>query len=351
MARQLIENLTAEWNPEEFTDEYREALLPHRRGQDQRRGDRDRRGRAHRQGRRPDGGPEGERGGRQEAGRRRRTDRPAVDPRSGSPRSPRRRRPPQEVHREEDDGSQEGRRRVTTAARARTPRATGPPDGCRRVTSASSVRCRRSLQATEVAWPGIAVAVAAVARSAGTPGRARASPMSLRALGDRRSPAGSARPPWPGGSSRGRRRFARSSRASRSNERSGRHPSPRTRAEATCVVRASDLGDIPSGRDAAADHRSSWPLARWRSGRLDEGRVVRVLGEGSRCGRDPRRGLPAAGARRRRRPVFASRRAPCETPSTWVAASVVVRRLGCSAPSEAGIGASNRRQRGTQPSR
>ena len=27
MARQLIENLTAEWDPEEFTDEYREALL------------------------------------------------------------------------------------------------------------------------------------------------------------------------------------------------------------------------------------------------------------------------------------------------------------------------------------
>jgi DNA end-binding protein Ku len=27
MARQLIENLTADWNPEEFTDEYREALL------------------------------------------------------------------------------------------------------------------------------------------------------------------------------------------------------------------------------------------------------------------------------------------------------------------------------------
>ena len=27
MARQLIENLTAEWNPEEFTDDYREALL------------------------------------------------------------------------------------------------------------------------------------------------------------------------------------------------------------------------------------------------------------------------------------------------------------------------------------
>ena len=27
MARQLIENLTAEWSPEEFTDEYREALL------------------------------------------------------------------------------------------------------------------------------------------------------------------------------------------------------------------------------------------------------------------------------------------------------------------------------------
>ena len=27
MARQLIENLTSEWNPEEFTDEYREALL------------------------------------------------------------------------------------------------------------------------------------------------------------------------------------------------------------------------------------------------------------------------------------------------------------------------------------
>jgi DNA end-binding protein Ku len=27
MARQLIENLTAEWNPDEFTDEYREALL------------------------------------------------------------------------------------------------------------------------------------------------------------------------------------------------------------------------------------------------------------------------------------------------------------------------------------
>ncbi|HEY7400884.1 MAG TPA: Ku protein [Actinomycetota bacterium] len=27
MARQLIENLTGEWNPEEFTDEYREALL------------------------------------------------------------------------------------------------------------------------------------------------------------------------------------------------------------------------------------------------------------------------------------------------------------------------------------
>jgi DNA end-binding protein Ku len=27
MARQLIENLTSEWNPDEFTDEYREALL------------------------------------------------------------------------------------------------------------------------------------------------------------------------------------------------------------------------------------------------------------------------------------------------------------------------------------
>jgi len=27
MARQLIENLTAEWNPEEYTDEYREALV------------------------------------------------------------------------------------------------------------------------------------------------------------------------------------------------------------------------------------------------------------------------------------------------------------------------------------
>jgi DNA end-binding protein Ku len=27
MARQLIENLTSEWNPEEFTDEYREALV------------------------------------------------------------------------------------------------------------------------------------------------------------------------------------------------------------------------------------------------------------------------------------------------------------------------------------
>jgi DNA end-binding protein Ku len=27
MARQLIENLTADWNPEEFTDEYREALV------------------------------------------------------------------------------------------------------------------------------------------------------------------------------------------------------------------------------------------------------------------------------------------------------------------------------------
>jgi DNA end-binding protein Ku len=27
MARQLIENLTAEWNPDEFTDEYRQALL------------------------------------------------------------------------------------------------------------------------------------------------------------------------------------------------------------------------------------------------------------------------------------------------------------------------------------
>jgi DNA end-binding protein Ku len=27
MARQLIENLTAEWSPDEFTDEYREALL------------------------------------------------------------------------------------------------------------------------------------------------------------------------------------------------------------------------------------------------------------------------------------------------------------------------------------
>ena len=27
MARQLIENLTADWNPEEFTDEYRQALL------------------------------------------------------------------------------------------------------------------------------------------------------------------------------------------------------------------------------------------------------------------------------------------------------------------------------------
>ena len=33
MARQLIDSLTTEWNPAEFTDEYREALLRDRRGQ------------------------------------------------------------------------------------------------------------------------------------------------------------------------------------------------------------------------------------------------------------------------------------------------------------------------------
>ena len=66
MARQLIGSLTAEWDPESFTDEYREAPHEDRRGEDQRRGGRDRLGRAHRQGRRPDGGAEGQRGGREE---------------------------------------------------------------------------------------------------------------------------------------------------------------------------------------------------------------------------------------------------------------------------------------------
>ena len=105
MARQLIENLTAEWNPEEFTDEYREALLHDRRGEDQRRGDRGRRGRAHGQGRRPDGGAEGERRGREEAVRCRREPRPA--------RSPRPRRAREEVHRQEAH-----RRRRATAKKS-----------------------------------------------------------------------------------------------------------------------------------------------------------------------------------------------------------------------------------------
>ena len=70
MARQLIENLTAEWDPEEFTDEYREALLRIVEAKINGRGDRGRRGRAHREGRRPDGGPEGQRRRGQEADRR-----------------------------------------------------------------------------------------------------------------------------------------------------------------------------------------------------------------------------------------------------------------------------------------
>ena len=71
MARQLIDSLTSDWTPEQYSDAYREALLADRRGQAERPGDRGRRGRAGRQGRRPDGGAEGERR-RGEEGRRRR---------------------------------------------------------------------------------------------------------------------------------------------------------------------------------------------------------------------------------------------------------------------------------------
>ena len=114
MARQLIANLTADWNPDEYNDEYREAHADDRRGQDQRRGDRDGRGRAHRQGRRPHGGVEGQRGGGQEARRRRR----GRGSGAAGPQEDRRQEVlGQEVHgeevdREEDDGTQEGRRRV-----------------------------------------------------------------------------------------------------------------------------------------------------------------------------------------------------------------------------------------------
>ncbi len=68
MARQLIDGLTAEWDPRGVHRRVPAGADEDRRGQDQRRGDRARRGRADRQGRRPDGGPQGQRRRGQEAG-------------------------------------------------------------------------------------------------------------------------------------------------------------------------------------------------------------------------------------------------------------------------------------------
>ena len=142
MARQLIANLTADWNPEEYTDEYREAHADDRRGQDQRRGDRDGRGRAHRQGRRPHGGVEGQRGGGQEARRRRR----GRGSGAAGPEEDRRQEVlGQEVHgeevdREEDDGTQEGRRRVIEGFPEGSALARPPGPTWRRSSTCSSPR-------------------------------------------------------------------------------------------------------------------------------------------------------------------------------------------------------------------
>ena len=70
MAKTLIENLTAEWQPEEFTDDYREGLLKiveaKIAGEEIELG----RGGAHGEGGRPDGRAEGERRCREEASER-----------------------------------------------------------------------------------------------------------------------------------------------------------------------------------------------------------------------------------------------------------------------------------------
>ena len=65
MARSLIESLTEPWNPEAFTDAYREAMLRDRREEARRRADRGAHRRGSRARRRPDGGPEGLGGGGQ----------------------------------------------------------------------------------------------------------------------------------------------------------------------------------------------------------------------------------------------------------------------------------------------
>ena len=112
MARQLIENLTADWDPEEFTDEYREArseiVEAKINGEEIEVVER----RAHGQGRRPDGGAEGERRGREEGARRRSPPRRSRRPRRSAREEDRR----QEDDREEGDGAEEGRRGVNRSA-------------------------------------------------------------------------------------------------------------------------------------------------------------------------------------------------------------------------------------------
>ena len=122
MARQLIESLTAEWEPGGVHRRIPRGAPQGRRGQDQRRGDRDRRARADGKGRRPDGGPQGERRGREEGGA---AESPGgcarrppanVDQEDGCPEEERR---AQEVgaKKKAGRGAQEGRRRVTSAGR------------------------------------------------------------------------------------------------------------------------------------------------------------------------------------------------------------------------------------------
>ena len=70
MAKTLIENLTADWQPGGVHRRLPRGAAQDRRGEDRRRGDRAGRGGAHGEGGRPDGGAEGERRCREEAAER-----------------------------------------------------------------------------------------------------------------------------------------------------------------------------------------------------------------------------------------------------------------------------------------
>ena len=122
MARQLIDGLTAEWDPRGVLGRVSAGTDEDRGGQDQRRGDRARRGRAHGQGRGPDGGPQGQRRRGQEAGHGRGGG--AGQARTRPHPQVSRQVPGQEDGGQEDHDAEEGRRGVTPRV-GRAPCATG----------------------------------------------------------------------------------------------------------------------------------------------------------------------------------------------------------------------------------